>query len=367
MTASGGRANTSSPPHRTVDRTARLFARPTVVLRLGSRISGRVTIRSIVVCAALIAVTVAVGVRALMSGELAIPADEVLRYLTGESGDLNRTIVVNWRLPRVVAAAVFGAALAVSGAVFQTLTRNPLGSPDVIGLSTGAYTGALIVLLVLGSGFGGVTIGALLGGVATGLLVYLLSYRSGSRGLRLIIVGIGVSATLTAINQWLILRADIDIAISAAIWGAGTLNEIRWDQAVPAIVIVIPVLVVILLMGPRLRILDLGDDPAAAVGLHLECTRLVLLVLAVALTAAVTAVTGPIAFVALAAPQLARRLIGSASIPLAPSAFMGAALLVTGDLIAGRLFAPIQLPVGVVTVSIGGMYLVWLLFREARS
>nr|WP_066906914.1 iron chelate uptake ABC transporter family permease subunit [Millisia brevis] len=344
-----------------------MFARPTVVVRLGGAVSGRVTVRSVAVCVGLTAVIVAVGVRTLMSGEVDIPAGDVLRYLVGESGGLDRTIVVNWRLPRVVAAAIFGAALAVSGAVFQTLTRNPLGSPDVIGLSTGAYTGALIVLLVLGSGFGGVALGALVGGVATGLVVYLLSYRSGSRGLRLIIVGIGVSATLTAINQWLILRADIDVAISAAIWGAGTLNGLRWDQAGPAIAIVLPVLVAVLLLTPRLRILDLGDDAAAAVGLTLERTRLVLLVLAVALTAAVTAVTGPIAFVALAAPQLARRLVGSASIPLATSAFMGAALLVIGDLIAGRLFAPIQLPVGVVTVSLGGVYLVWLLFREARS
>lgn len=353
-------------PGATVDRTTGMFHQPALVVRT-PRVSGRFTVRSILVTVVLIAVTAVVGVWTLMSGEVEVPTADVLRYLTGGSGGLDRTIVVDWRLPRLVAAAAFGAALALSGEVFQTLTRNPLGSPDVIGLSTGAYTGALVVLLVLGSGFAAVMAGAAIGGVATALLVYLLSRRSGNSGLRLIIVGIGVGATLTAVNQWLILRADLDVAIAAAIWGAGTLNGIRWEQATPDVLILAPVLLITILLAPRLRMLEFGDDVATTVGLELEPVRRTVLLLAVILTAVTTAISGPIAFVALVAPQLARRLVAAASMPLIPTAAMGAALLVIGDLIAGRMFAPIQLPVGVVTVSLGGLYLVWLLFREARA
>lgn len=343
-----------------------LFARSTLVLRTG-RVSGRVTRRAVLVCLLLVLIMLAVAVLSLATGEVAVPPGDVVRYLFGAEGGLDRTVVIEWRLPRVVAAAGFGAALAAAGAIFQTLTRNPLGSPDVIGLSTGAYTGALVVLLLLGSGFGLVTAGALIGGVATAVLVYLLSYRGGTEGFRLIIVGIGVSATLTAFNQWLILRAELDVAISAAVWGAGTLNGIRWQQAGPALVLVLPILVAALIWGPRMRMLDLGDDASTALGLTVERTRFVLLVLGVMLTAVVTAVTGPIAFVALAAPQLARRVTASPGVPVGPAAAMGALLLVTADLIAGQMFAPIQLPVGVVTVSVGGAYLVWLLLKESRA
>ena len=340
--------------------------RPVVLLRNRS-LSLRFDVRSILVCIPLILAALTVAVISLATGDYDVSVPQVLQAFTGDAPGLAQTIVIEWRLPRVLAALVFGAALGMSGAIFQSMTRNPLGSPDIIGFNTGAYTGALIVMLTLGGGYLGVAAGALVGGILTALAVYLLAYRRGSQGFRLIIVGIGISAMLAAFNHWLILQAELEAALAAAVWGAGSLNGITWEQAAPAAVVVVVVGLATLAAARRMQLLEMGDDAARALGVRAEPTRLLLLILGVALTAAVTAVAGPIAFVALAAPQLARRLTRSAGITLVPSAVMGAFLLAASDLAAQRLFAPIQLPVGVVTVCIGGIYLVWLLAREARK
>ncbi|WP_458107596.1 iron-enterobactin ABC transporter permease [Arthrobacter sp. R3-55] len=347
-------------------RTRLDFGRPTVLLR-NRWLSLRFDIRSILVCIPLILAALAVAVASLATGDYDVPVQQVLQAFAGDAPGLAQTIVMEWRLPRVLAALVFGAALGMSGGIFQSMTRNPLGSPDIIGFNTGAYTGALIVMLTIGGGYLGIAAGALVGGILTALAVYLLAYRRGSQGFRLIIVGIGISAMLAAFNHWLILQAELEAALAAAVWGAGSLNGITWEQAAPAVVVVVVVALGTLVVGRRMQLLEMGDDAARALGVRAEPTRLLLLILGVALTAAVTAVAGPIAFVALAAPQLARRLTRSAGITLVPSAVMGAFLLVASDLAAQRLFAPIQLPVGVVTVCIGGIYLVWLLAREARK
>ncbi|MFE4194263.1 iron-enterobactin ABC transporter permease [Paenarthrobacter sp. NPDC056912] len=342
------------------------FGRPVAVVRNRS-MSLRFDVRSILVCVPLLLASLAVAVVSLATGDFQVTVAQVLQAFTGDAPGLAQTIVMEWRLPRVLAALVFGAALGMSGGIFQSMTRNPLGSPDIIGFNTGAYTGALIVMLTVGGGYLGVATGALVGGILTALAVYLLAYRRGSQGFRLIIVGIGISAMLAAFNHWLILQAELEAALAAAVWGAGSLNGITWEQAAPAAVVVVVVGLATLGVARRMQLLEMGDDAARALGVRAEPTRLLLLVLGVALTAAVTAVAGPIAFVALAAPQLARRLTRSAGITLVPSAVMGAFLLVASDLAAQRLFAPIQLPVGVVTVCIGGIYLVWLLAREARK
>jgi iron complex transport system permease protein len=344
------------------------FGRPTVLLHNRSRsLSVRLDVRSILVTIPLLLAALTMAVVSLATGDFDVTVPQVLQAFAGDAPGLAQTIVMEWRLPRVLSALVFGAALGMSGGIFQSMTRNPLGSPDIIGFNTGAYTGALIVMLTLGSGYLGIALGALVGGILTALAVYLLAYRRGSQGFRLIIVGIGISAMLAAFNHWLILQAELEAALAAAVWGAGSLNGITWEQAAPAAVVVVVVGSATLAVARRMQLLEMGDDAARALGVRAEPTRLLLLILGVALTAAVTAVAGPIAFVALAAPQLARRLTRSAGITLAPSAGMGAFLLVASDLAAQRLFAPIQLPVGVVTVCIGGIYLVWLLAREARK
>lgn len=323
--------------------------------------------RETALCLVLSVLAVLFALLVVGSGDYPMGLGKVINVILGGGEGLESTIVFQWRAPRAVAALAFGAALGVAGAVFQSLTRNPLGSPDIIGFSTGAYTGALLALTLVGGSFLATSLGALAGGLATALAVYFLAWRRGSHGFRLILVGIGVSAMLAALNQWLVLRAEIEVAMAAAVWGAGTLNGVGWPVLIPALIAIVPVLGLTLAGGRHLGMLELGDDTATALGVRVEPARLVLIVLAVLLTSAATAVAGPIAFVALVAPQLAKRLNRAAGMRLAPAACMGALLLVASDLVAQRVFAPVQLPVGVVTVSIGGIYLIWLLSREGRA
>ncbi|WP_344854111.1 FecCD family ABC transporter permease [Amycolatopsis ultiminotia] len=340
------------------------FGRRTLVLRRG-RAGLRIDLRSVVICTALFAVVIAVGLLALATGSYRLGAGQVLSALTGGESGLVHDIVVEWRLPRVAATIVFGAALGVSGAMFQSLTRNPLASPDVIGFSTGSYTGALVVILLIGSGYASVALGALVGGIATAVLVYVFAYRRGVQGFRLIIVGIAVSAMLGSVNTWLILKADLDVAMAAAAWGAGSLNAVTWDQVTIGGTVIVVLAVLAGLVSRPMRQMELGDDAAAAQGVRVGAFRLAIVVVGVALTATVTAASGPIAFVALAAPQIARRLARTPGITLAPAAWTGALLLGAADFIAQHV-VPTPLSVGVITVLLGGGYLGWLLFTEAR-
>jgi iron complex transport system permease protein len=319
-----------------------------------------------VIVSVLLAVVAIVGaVLALGWGDYPLSPGEVLAALFSPDDGFASVIVREWRAPRVVAALVFGAALAVSGALFQTLTRNPLGSPDVIGFSTGAYTGALLVITVIGTSALSTSLGALAGGLATAGLVYALASRRGVQGFRLIIVGIGVTAMLHSVNTWLLLRAEAEVAMAASIWGAGSLALADWEGVVPAVVGVGVVLLGTSVLLSPLRQLELGDDVARAHGVRVEVSRLAVLVAGVALTAIVTAAAGPIAFVSLAAPQIARRLTRSAGLPLVPSALVGAAVLLVADLLAQHVLAG-TVPVGVVTIVLGGGYLLWLVAQEAR-
>jgi iron complex transport system permease protein len=340
------------------------FGARVVVVRRGP-VALRFRMRTALICLALGAATLAVSLVALCLGDLPLSVPEVISVFLGQQSGIVETVVLDWRLPRVLGAAVFGAALGVSGAIFQSMTRNPLASPDIIGLTAGSYAGALIVIIVLGGGTLPITIGALLGGLVAAALVYLLAYRQGVQGFRLIIVGIGISAMLGALSTYLVLRARLEVAMTAAIWGAGSLNPVGWPQLLPPLIVIALVCVALAVLVTPLRQLELGDDAASSLGTRLEPARLGLVVCAVALTAVVTAAAGPIAFVALAAPQIARRLTRSAGVALAPSAFLGAFVLAGSDIVAQHALA-LPLPVGVVTVVIGGGYLIWLLIHEAR-
>ena len=320
-----------------------------------------------------LAVTIALAVTALVLAFVALglgdyPLDplEVVRAAFASDGSFATTIVLDWRLPRVLVALLFGAALGLSGALFQSLTRNPLGSPDIIGFSTGSYTGALLVITVLGTGYVSTALGALIGGMLTALLVYLLAYRQGMQGFRLIIVGIAVTAMLQSFNIWLLLRSSTEVAMTASIWGAGSLSLVGWPQAWPSLIAFAILFPAALLLTRPLRQLELGDEAARAHGLRVEGSRLVILIVGVALIAVVTATAGPIAFVALAAPQVAKRLTASAGLPLVPAALVGAVLLLVADQLAQHVL-PGSVPVGVVTIVVGGAYLIWLLVREAKG
>jgi iron complex transport system permease protein len=319
----------------------------------------RVDVRAATVTAVVLLLALVVGVWSLTVGSAGIGVPEVMSALGGSAPAGQTRIVVEWRLPRVVLALLGGAALAVSGAVFQSVTRNPLGSPDLIGFSAGASTGALLAGLVAA---GSTMAGALL----TGLAVYLLAVKQGIAASRILIVGIALSMFLSAFNTWLLTTMRLEQAISAASWGAGSLADIGWWHTVPVAIGLLVALPIVLWFAADMRMLEMGDDAGRGVGVRAEPVRLILLGSGVLLVALVTAAAGPIAFVALAAPQLAMRITGTAGVRIVPAAAVGALLLVSSDLIARTIIAPAQLPVGVVTLCLGGAYLVWLLGRSGR-
>lgn len=321
--------------------------------------------RGLLVSALAVIGIVAVALIGLCLGDYPLSLSQVTAALFSEQGFASR-IVTEWRMPRIVAAVVFGVALGASGALFQTLTRNPLGSPDVIGFSTGSYTGAIAVITLTGGGLVAVSAGALTGGLMTALVVYLLAWRRGVQGFRLIIVGIAVTAVLSSLNTYLLLRAQTEVAMTASIWGAGSLSLVGWEEIAVAIGPLVLLFALAAVVTGPLHQLELGDDAARAHGVRAEPTRLLVMITGVALIAVVTAVSGPIAFIALAAPQIARRLCRSAGIPVGTAAVVGAFLLLTADVIAQHV-VPGSVPVGIVTVVLGGVYLVALLIHEARK
>lgn len=341
------------------------FGHRTLVLRRGP-IAVRWRARSVIICTILAVLALAATVLALTLGDYPLSLGQVWAVLTGDPDvGFARTVVVDWRAPRAVAALIFGAALGASGAVFQSLTRNPLASPDIIGFSAGSYSGALVVIIIVGGSYLQLAAGAVTGGMITAAVVYLLAWRRGVPGFRLIIVGIAVSAMLASFNTWLMLTADLEVALSAAVWGAGSLNATGWEQTLYGGGIVLLLLAGLVVLAPGQRQLELGDDAARATGTQAEPVRLGLMVLGVALTAVVTAAAGPIAFISLAAPQIARRLARTPGVTVVPAAFLGAVLLAAADVTAQHLL-PFSLPVGVVTVVVGGSYLVWLIIHEVR-
>lgn len=302
----------------------------------------------------------------LLAGDLLLSPAEVWAALTGRAADFTTTVVLSWRLPRAVAGVAFGAALGTAGAIFQSLTRNPLGSPDVIGFNTGAYTGVLVVLLAVpAAGFLPLAAASLLGGLVTTGVVVALTARSGMAGRTFILTGIAVSALLSSVNTWLVYKTDTATATAGSLWASGTLDNTRWVNLSPALVALGVLTIPVVVAATRLRFLALGDDVATALGVRVRTSRFALIVGAVALTAVTTASAGPIMFIALAAPHLARATLPR-SHPVVAAALTGALLLSGADWIAAHAFAPTQLPVGAVTVTIGGAYLVLMLLRRDR-
>ncbi len=342
------------------------FGRRQCVVRAGA-VSARASWRAVVVVTALLVTAAAFAILGIGFGTYTVSPGEVLRVLVGANTSFDRVVVLQWRMPRTVMALLVGAALGISGAIFQALTRNSLGSPDIIGVNSGAYTGALVVLAGVGGGYYAVAAGALTGGLATAAVVYALSYRHGVAGYRLIVVGIAVSAVVNSVNQWIVIKLDYHTAVTASVWQQGTLNGLSWTQVVPMTVCLAVTIAALVAMGPQLPVLQLGDDAAGALGVRPERARLGYLVIGVAAVALACAAAGPITFVALAAPQIARRLTASPGVGLGPSAATGALLLLVSDIAAQQLFRGSQLPVGAVTAALGGAYLVYLLVTQARK
>ncbi|MFV8183101.1 FecCD family ABC transporter permease [Streptomyces sp. AF1B] len=336
-------------------------------MRSPGGLSVRLDVRAALVVVLLLLAALAAGVVLIGTGDFPISAGDVLKTLAGNGNAGQEFIVEELRLPRVLVGLLVGASLGLGGALFQAVTRNPLGSPDVLGLGQGATAGALVMIVLFSGSAAEVTVGALVGGLVTGLAIYLLAWKQGVHGYRLVLVGIGVSAIVTAVNGYLLTVSDIVDAARAVVWMTGSLSGRDWDQVWPLLGLCAVLVPLVLVNARGLRMLEMGDDVAGALGVRVERVRALLMVAAVLLTATATAAAGPVSFVALTAPQLARRLTRSPGPNLLPSLCMGAALLVTADLTSQRLFGADQLPVGVVTGVLGGVYLLWLLVTERRA
>ncbi|MEU6376103.1 iron chelate uptake ABC transporter family permease subunit [Streptomyces sp. NPDC046909] len=336
-------------------------------IRTPGGLSVRLDVRALTVVLVLLAAALAASVVLIGTGDFPIPAGDVLKTLMGEGNAGQEFIVNELRLPRVLVGLLVGASLGLGGALFQAVSRNPLGSPDILGLGQGATAGALTVIVVFSGDAGQVTVGALVGGLVTGLAIYLLAWKQGVHGYRLVLVGIGVSAIVTAVNGYLLTKSTITEASQAVVWMTGSLSGRDWGQVWPLLWLCAVLVPLVLGNARGLRLMEMGDDVSNALGVRVERVRGLLMVAAVLLTAAATAAAGPVSFVALTAPQLARRLTRSPGPNLLPSLCMGAALLVSADWISQKVFGADQMPVGVVTGVLGGVYLLWLLVTERKA
>lgn len=299
-------------------------------------------------------------------GDFPIPLADVLPAILGFGDPDADFIIRTLRLPRATNGLLVGVAFGLSGTVFQTMARNPLASPDVIGITQGASVSAVLVIVVVGGSSTLVASSALLGALTVALAIYALAYRQGVSSYRLVLVGIGIGAVATAGTEYLLTRADLYDAQRAFVWLTGSLNGRGWDQARPLAAVLVVLVPLLGFLARPLRGIQLGDDTAKALGVGVERSKVGLILVAVALAAVATAAAGPIAFVAFVSGPIARRMTRSSGLSFVPTALVGALVVLAADLVGRRLFAPTELPVGVVTGVIGAPYLLWLLARSNK-
>jgi iron complex transport system permease protein len=337
------------------------------VRHIRHRLATRRRIVTLALCV-LLALTFAA---ALYLGDYYVPPAEVVRSLFSPATGLTDKgvdfIVLNVRLPRATLAVLTGTSFALSGIIFQTLLRNPLASPDIIGISHGASAAAVFCIIMLGlSGFA-VALGALAGAVLTALVIYALSWRGGVTAYRVVLIGIGMAAIMASVMSWLFTRARLVEVQKALGWLIGSLNATNTaDIAIIAIALVILLPITVLLVR-ALDAMQLGDDTATALGTRIEAVRLSLMLVAVAYAAFATAAVGPVTFVAFVAGPIARNLLSGAGKGFPQAALVGALVMLGSDLVAQHALPSVQLPVGVVTGVFGAGFLLWLLVASNRA
>ncbi|MFJ2812403.1 MULTISPECIES: FecCD family ABC transporter permease [unclassified Streptomyces] len=335
-----------------------------ILLRPTPRLSVLLHRRSLLVGVLLLGLLLALMVLSACVGQTFVSPGEVWRTVRGES-TANDLVVNELRVPRIVLGALVGAALGLAGALVQTVTRNPLASPDVIGVGHGA---AAATVLALATGAvaspGAVPLVAVVGGLAAAGLVYVLAWRHGMQPSRFVLTGVGIGVALSAIVQLYLTDSELEAAEQVKLWLTGSLNGRGWEQAGPLGVVLLLALPALVWAARAARPLGLDPETAAALGVRVDLTRLGLTVLGVVLAAAATGAAGPVGFVALTAPQVARRLTRTPQLPLVCSGVTGAVVLVGADLVARTGLPPLEVPVGALTSLVGGPYLLWLLGRK---
>ncbi|HEY0188194.1 MAG TPA: iron chelate uptake ABC transporter family permease subunit [Cellulomonas sp.] len=343
--------------------TAPAADRPAPGLRIGRLVALPVRRRTVLWCAVLVLATAVAGAATLSMGRLGIPLADLPTALAGDVDGTAAFVLQRLRGPRLVVAIEVGAALGISGALFQTVTRNPLGSPDVIGLGAGAGAGAALASL-LWPGVVPVPVGALAGAGVAMVLVHLATGSGFSSPGRVIVAGIGVAAMAGAVTQYVVATVLRDQATQLSAYLTGSIATVDTDDVRLLGLALLVVLPAALALSERLRLIELGDELADSLGGQARRTRAIAIVVSVVAAAAAVTVAGPVAFVALTAPQIARRLTGSAGAGVVAAALTGALVMVLADLVVQQAPWADGLPVGILTGAVGGAYLGYLLLRE---
>lgn len=330
-----------------------------VSFRLNRRVPAVVTVLSLITVVALI---VNIGY-----GEYAISPGEIVKTLLGlptQNPDA-AFVIKTLRLPRSLVAWLVGAGLAIAGTVLQGLTRNPLAAPGILGISAGASLAAVTLIVMLpGVSAALLPLAAFFGALLAAVLVYGLAWRGGSSPLRLILVGVGLTAFTSALTSFMITFGNLNSVTQALVWLSGSVYGRGWEHLWPLLPWLLGGAPLALLLARDLNTLSLGDDLAQGLGSPVEWRRGLLLLISVALAGASVATAGTIGFVGLMAPHLGRQLVGPSHEGLIPTAaLMGGCLVVLADLLGRSLFAPIELPCGLITAAIGAPYFLYLLYR----
>ncbi|MFJ5262398.1 FecCD family ABC transporter permease [Streptomyces sp. NPDC088387] len=330
-------------------------------------VSGVLRPRLLLVCLLLAAVTFLAFCVEVSLGDIPLSLTEVIRALFGAGDPGTELIVHELRLPRALAGLLVGIAFGVSGALLQTMTLNPLASPDMMGITQGAGV-AVVAGIVLGwdGGLGTQALG-LLGALTAAALVYVLAWKRGTTGYRIVLVGVGIAWICTSATDYLMARGQRFQAQAALGWLVGNLNGRTWEQITPLAITMAVLVPAALLLGRQMRTLQLGDDVALGLGTRVQTVRVAVLLISVGLVAFGTATAGPVAFVALAAPQVAQRLAGTSVPPPVAAGLTGAAMVLLSDLAAREIVPGTELPVGIVTGVLGAPVLLWLLVRANRA
>ena len=299
----------------------------------------------------------------IMKGSVEIPLPEILAALSGERGT-HAQILMNIRLPRTIVALLVGVNLSLSGAVLQAVMKNPLADPHIIGISSGAGLTGILVLLLLPEYGALVTPAAFVGAMGAAVLIYLLAWKNGIRPVRIILAGVAVSAFLGAgISALMVLYSDR--VHSALMWMVGGLSARSWPHVFMLWPYALAGAFLAFLGARHLNILQLGDEVAKGLGLHVERTRILMTAVAALLAASAVSVVGLLGFVGLIVPHAARLLLGNDYRYLLPgAALLGAAVLTASDTVARLAFAPVELPVGILMAVLGAPFFLFLLRRE---
>lgn len=322
--------------------------------------------RWVLVVLLLVAVVIALFMVNLCVGERSYSPAEAIRVILGQKVPGAGFTIGRLRLPRASTAVLAGAAFGVVGACFQILLRNTLASPDIIGITAGANTAAVAGIILLGASGLALTAMAVSGGLLTALLIAVLAWRRGGATSRLILIGIAASSMFDAATMWIMIGGNQYDIQAASRWLTGSLNGARFADLGPLLVVMALGMPVIATAGRALDAMRLGEDTAAGLGVRVQATRIVVMLVGVLMLATATATTGPIAFVSLLCGPIAANLVGPGRSYLLPAALVGSAMVLGSDFIAAHLLAHTY-PVGVVTGIVGGAYLIVLITRLTRS